>query len=273
MATSKNKKDETGTDVAVQGSTAVAASDYGDDAGGGFGNQTNADILIPFLSVLQALSPQCEDEDSTCKPGMIHNSATNEAVSGKTGILFVPAYTQHVFCEWTPRDEGGGLVAQHEPDSAAVKAAIAHSGTSFGKIRSEQGTDFVETFNVFGVECDEESALGMALISLSSTKIKPYRQWMSRLRRCTVQTANGKVIPPIFAHLTRITTVVEKRDKGTSYNIVFSAANDGDLLASLLRRDDPRFIAAKECMVLVQQGKAKAETATNEDADGGKTPF
>lgn len=39
----------------------VVAHDYGVDAGAGFENQTSEDYAIPFIGVLQALSPQVGD--------------------------------------------------------------------------------------------------------------------------------------------------------------------------------------------------------------------
>lgn len=281
MAT--RKKEETSKEVATkQGAGAVAAYDFGDDAGSGYENQTRDDQMIPFLNVLQGLSPQCgEDGLDGARPGMLHDSATDELYSGKGGVLFLPCFTQQMYCEWTPREQGGGLVAQHQPGSEYVERAMREAGTRFGKIRTSEGTDLVQTFYVFGLLVNPDTRAGgpMAL-ALASTKIKPYRGWMTRLGKFMVQTSNGgKVRPPLFAHFTKITTREETRASGKSYNVVFTPAIDGDVLKSLVPPNDPLFLEAKALKELVEQGQAKADVSgghsrDEDDADSdGKTPF
>lgn len=263
------------TDVAVQEAAGAvgAALDYGDDFGGGFKGQTSDDQMIPFIEVLQGLSPKCLEEDSDARPGMLRDTATDEIYSGKTGILFVPACTQHVVCEWRPRDAGGGLVGRHEPHGQAHRAAEALSRNANGKVVNAEGNEMQETFYVYGIVCDDEATpIGAAVIGCASTKIKPYRGWMTRLNKFMVQTPNGgKAKPPLFAHLTRVTTIGEKRAKGDSYNLVFSAATENDLMKSLLPRNHPAFIAAKELCASVEAGKATADKGG--DTKNEDTPF
>lgn len=273
MATAK-KKEEAKEVAVIEEAGAVGALDYGDDAGSGFENQTSADVLIPFLNVLQALSPACQGEDSTARPGMIQDSATGETYSGKRGLLFVPAMTQHLFNEWTPRDAGGGLVGTFLPGDEAVERAMKHSKTRIGKIKSENGTEFVETFNIYGVVADEDrSPVGMAVISCSSTKIKPYRQLMTRLQKFTVLSGGRKILPPLFAHLLRLKTTEEKRPAGVSYNWVFEGAVDNDLAKGLLSPNDPCFLQAKKCKELVLEGKVRTEGGGSSEDGEDNAPF
>ena len=96
-------------EVAEKANTSMAAFDYGSHAAEGFENQTQEDLKIPFLSVLQSNSPQCDDENfPDARPGMIFNSVTEELADGKEGVVFVPATTDHVYTEWVPIDDGGG---------------------------------------------------------------------------------------------------------------------------------------------------------------------
>lgn len=272
MAT--KKKEETTELATVNEASVPAAFDYGSDIGAGYENQTSADQMVPFIEVLQGLSPACQGEDAKGRPGMLRNTATNDLYSGRTGVLFVPATTDHVWVEWRPRDAGGGLVGRHACDSDEVKAALARPRNEKGKVINAAGNEMVETFYLYGVLCEEDGTpTSPAVLSCYSTKIKPYRQLMTRLRTFQIPVQGRKVCPPLFANLLRLTTREEKRTAGASYNLVFEAANDNNLAASLLRPDDARFEAAKALRESVLAGTAKASTESSKTADEDDTPF
>ena len=255
-----------GKDVAEKKSTDVVVGGYDDYAGQGFEHQSRDDLAIPFLGVLQGLSPQIETIDGA-KPGMLFNTVTEEVESGKDGVLFVPAVTQHCFVEWVPRDAGGGFVAIHEVNSDVVKEAKA-GADEYGKYKVGDN-DLIETFYIYGVLVDETDALGMAVVAFTSTKIKVYKKFNTKVRTFRVKLDDGRMIPPpLFAHLTRITTVKESNNKGDFYNFSLVPAN-GSLQESLLATDDPRFQAAAECKRLVESGVARA--AFESAGDGSET--
>lgn len=261
--------------LAEKKSTAVGpVIDYGDYAGKGFEGQTRADISIPFVTVLQALSPQVESMEGA-KAGMLFNTVTEELTDGKDGVLFVPAVTQHVFVEWVPRTKGGGFVAIHQINSDVVKAA--QEGTKErGKLSTEAGNDLIETFYVYGVLCDDVAPLGMAVIAFTSTKIKVYRKFNTKVRSHLVATASGgRVNPPLFANLSRLGSFKDSNEKGDFYNFAVTPAVGNDLKASLLAVDDPRFLAAIDCKKMVESGLAKAafESQNGESTGGEDIPF
>jgi hypothetical protein len=275
-------------EVATLNSTAVGqVIDYGDYAGGGFEGQTNADIAIPFINVLQALSPQLEKIDGA-KAGMLINTVTEEVFKSDEGVLFIPALTQHVFVEWVPRDKGGGFVGVHASNSdivararaSAAKKAEETGKDDFGKLNTDSGNQLIETFYVYGVLADDVAPLGMAVLAFTSTKIKVYKKFNTKVRTHLVPTANGgRVNPPLFANLTRIKSFKDKNPKGEFYNFELVPAVGGDLKASLLAPSDPRFVAAVDCKKMVESGVARAafeSQATSGDdsaAGGDKVPF
>lgn len=262
-----------GTSVAKKeaASTDLALMDFGDDIGAGFENQTSADFSIPFLGVLQAMSPQVRDPDDGgiegARAGMILNTATEEVFGGKEGMEFVPALTEHVFVEWVPREKGGGIVARHTADSPVVAKAKAQRG-SFGKLQTEQGNDLVETFYMYGVTAFDGEPKEMAVIAFTSTKIKSYRAFNNKVGAFQIKRPDGtKFKPPLFSHVVQLTTVKEKNAKGEFYNIKLSPAK-GEVKSSLIGRDDPRYQAAKEFKELIESGKATA-AYESQDATGG----
>ncbi len=252
--------------------------DYGTEYDDGFQNQSGNDIVLPFLSVLQALSPQVQKEVGQggvegAKAGMLFNTVTGEVFAAKTGLMFVPSITQNVFVEWVPRKAGGGFVAMHKPDDEIIKIAKEKS-TSYGKYSTQYdsqgdpiGNDLVETFYVYGVLCINEDQNEPVVLAFTSTKIKKYKSWNTKIRLFTVKTPKGPKNPPLYANLVTITGVSDRNKKGDFFNFNLAPAN-GTVPASLLPPTDPRFIAAKEVGEMVKSGFARASFET-QDADGG----
>ena len=265
--------------VAPKAESAVAAYDYGDDANAGFENQTGEDLAIPFLGLLQALSPQVGDVSDGglegAKAGMIFNTVTDVVYDGKDGVEFIPALTEHVFVEWVPRSRGGGFVARHEPSSDIVKAAKEGSKT-FGRYSTDytetgdekapfKGNDLTETFYVYGILVGEQ--VEPIVLAFTSTKISVYKRWNTKLNMFTLKHGDRKIRPPLFAHRVRLTTVAQKNNSGSFHNFALAPA-EGDVKSSLLAPDDPRFIAAKECGEMVKSGAARASYETQKGGDG-----
>lgn len=115
------------TDIAKKEETSVAlisAQDLAADAQLG-GRVELADIGIPFVYILQGLSPQVDPASPKYIEGaqqsMIYISVIEKVFDGrKTGIDIVPCYYERLFVEWTPRDKGGGFKESYEPHHPIV---------------------------------------------------------------------------------------------------------------------------------------------------------
>lgn len=269
-----------GTEVAVKDeNTALAdASLYEQYAGSGFENQTADDYAIPFLQILQALSPQLEGNDNL-KVGMIINTVTGEVFGGKDGISFVPATTQHVFVEWKPRDQGGGFVAVHQPDSDLVRHVA--STQEFGNYHTPEGNDLIETFYVYGVQVLEDGSGMEAVLAFSSTKIKKYKGWMTKAKTIQIQLPDGRRFPaPLFAHRYRLKTLNEKNKHGSFSNWDVVGFDGASALECRLPPSDPIFQQAVAVKDMIESGKARAayesQTPGGDDqtgADASKPKF
>ena len=255
----------------------LPALDYGDDAGLGFENQTQADIAIPFIAILQPLSPVVtEGQVEGAKAGMLYNTVTQDLASE---ITFVPACTEHCYVEWVPREKGGGFVARHDIHSDVVTAAKAKA-KKFNDLQTPEGNELVETFYVYVVLTnDDGDALGYAIISCESTKIKVYKGWNTRLLSTMIKRPDGsKVRPPMWAHHCRMVTKQESNNKGTWHNPVLGPAGE-DIRSSLLAADDERYQSARELRDLVQSGALNPaydsvqRTEEAGSADDNEPPF
>lgn len=251
-------------DVAKQEANLPAKLDYGDDFGSGYEGMSQEDFSIPFLTVLQGLSPQVAGENPIegAQVGKLFNTVSEEMWDGKTGLIFVPACREHCFIEWLPRDQGGGYVGRHEVGSEIVTRA-KQTAEQRNKLKTEAGNDLIETFYLYGMAIDNVGDPAPVVIAFTSTKIKAYRHLMTRLNQVTV--GEKKQRPPLFANQVCITTVMEKNTKGTFANFKFSPAKE-TFKSSLLAPDDDLLALARGLKDVVHSGVAKI------NPEGGGTP-
>lgn len=255
---------------------ALASFDYGEDSGAGFEGQDASHLSIPFLALLQSNSPQVTAEDSTLKAGMLYNTVTEEAFKGSEGVEFIPACVDHVFVEWVPRSKGGGggagFVGVHQVDSEIVMAAKARPRLADQKrsvLLTEDGNELVETFYMYGVLVDSDgNQAGLAVLSFTSTKIKVYRNYSTKISLFNWKKAGMPARPPLFANRVRVTTVKQSNTQGDFYNLVLTPAVDGDVAKSMLPPDSPLLAAARDVWNMVRSGAAKAAHQTERSTSG-----
>ncbi len=243
-----------GKAVAVKKVMLPATYDYGEDAGAGFEDMDKDDFTVPFLSVLQSLSPRCE-EDENARPGMLYNTVTEELFDAKEGVEFIPCHRTHRWNEWIPRDQGGGLVGSH----AAEDAMIVHAKDTqqFGEYTSPAGNDLIDTYDVWGMMIRVDGTYDPVILSFTSTKIKIYKRWATQMYNLKIKQDDGRMIrPPMFAHIYRLTTTPEESPAGKYHNIrvAMSGANAAE---SRLSQDDERYQAAKAFRDMAVSGAAK----------------
>ena len=250
--------------------TAMAeASMFADYAGQGFENTTADDLKIPFLGILQALSPQLE-QNTALRAGMLFNTVSNDAFDGKVGVGFIPATTQHLFVEWKPRKEGGGFVGQHLPTSDVVKAAKAAS-TEFGKYKTPAGNDLIETFYVYGIGITPDGERFQVGLAFKSTNIKKYKAWITKASAIQIQVSVDpprRIAAPLFAHRYRLVTVAEKNNKGSFYNWEINFDGENAQAARISPKSED-FLAAVDIKKAIDSGTAKIAV---ESQGGGDIP-
>lgn len=256
-------------------SKALAAYDYGSMSGEGSEGTTPEDISIPFIALLQPLSPQVSGDSAIdgAKAGDFLNTVTNEITPGKQGFLFQPCYRDHCYIEWVPKDAGGGFVGRHELDSDVVRDAIAdNNGSKYGGLHVGNN-ELVETVYIYGLLLDETGTEveGFAVLPCWSTKLKP-------LRAAWTQYTILKGKPPLYAMRWRITSKGDKNKKGQPFS---NYAIDAKAMPLLNPADPTEMAMLKEAQVFrsqVASGQQKADlsaqaNASYEDKADQETPF
>jgi len=248
-------------------SKAVApVDDYSEDAGIGVENISRDELLIPFIRILQPLSPEVNETESKyvegAKAGALINTATSELFDGKKGVLFIPVSRTHTFGEFVPRNSGGGFKGVWNDDDPRIPALRAAQG-QFGKLALDNGNELVETYSFFGLVADAAEGLSddtfwqQAIIGFSSTQIRAYRMITARL----VSLLGTPVKYPLWAFTWHLTTVGQKNAKGSFYG--WRAALYGNAPTSaLLKPSSASYQQAKSFHAFLQSGKAKPDYST-----------
>ncbi len=179
---------------------------FAGDASDGIGELSAQDLAIPYLVVLQKMSPQTDTLD--VKAGQIFNTVTEKAANE---LVVIPcAYTRN-FVEWVPRDNGGGLVGVHNINSLPEHSRIDK------RLVTKTGNILVETANHFVITVDGNN-IDRGLICMTSTQLKKNRRWNSLMAGIRMTDANGQLFSPArYSHMYTLKTMQEKNDQGSWY--------------------------------------------------------
>jgi hypothetical protein len=192
----------------------MAASEFAADVlmGGKLGLR---DIAIPFVMLLQPLSPQClVDHNKYVKgatTGMIFLSVLDKLFDGReTGVLFVPCYYERKFVEWRPLASGGGLVNTHNADSALMEKTNLNEK---GIPTLPNGNQLIETAYHYVLVCDgDDGPWHQAVFPMKSTALKASRKLNSAIATTLVPGTGNQA--PRFLNSWRLKTVKESNDAG-----------------------------------------------------------
>jgi hypothetical protein len=196
-------------------SVPAKAMDFSADAGKGNEGADKDCFAIPYLSVLQKMSPQC-DEVVGAKAGMLINTITNELFDE---VLIIPCAFQRRFLRFVPRDAGGGYKGDYSPidiELGKIKG-VELNDDGFMVI---EGDDLVDTRKHFVLVKSKTGNWFPALFSLSGTKVKKSKSWMALINGLELKTVNGRpYTPPSYSHIYSVATVKEENDKGKWFNV------------------------------------------------------
>ncbi len=188
-------------------------------AGGGLEEVTSEDVQIPFLRVLQALSPQIKKSDPAyikgAEQGGIFNTVTKKFWSGDDGVLVIPTYFQKKLLEFVPRSEGGGFVGEINPKN--LPKIVKENGMEM----LENGNELVRTAQHYVKIVHDDGTLENAIVDMKKTQLKKSREWVSimgmfKYPKEAGQNLVGKTMDSWY-NMFRLTTVEESNDKGSWY--------------------------------------------------------
>lgn len=200
-------------ELAEKKNTAVAVINY-EDQDNSFDGVTSDCIAVPFLKILQALSPECQEGTpeyiKDAKPGLFINSVTRELLGSQVEVI--PCAFKRVFNRWVDRKLGGGFKGALSVDDPAVQNTPINDD---GKRVLSNGDLLSDTRNHFVLVGQNGQHIPM-VFSLASTQIKKSKNWLAQMQSLKLKTPDGKAYTPsMYSHTYLVEAVTEKNDKGS----------------------------------------------------------
>jgi hypothetical protein len=183
---------------------------FGDFAGLGMENVTTADILIPRITILQALSPQLKRTNAAYIPGAQEGSICDVGTGElfPDGVSFLPVFFRKDFLEWAPRATGKGLMGIHGPEILSQCTM-----TDKRKFILPNGNYVSETAQFFGFNLS--AGRRRSFIPFASSQLKKARRWLTLATGEVLKRPDGsEFTPPLFYRTYLLKAAVESNNEG-----------------------------------------------------------
>jgi hypothetical protein len=209
-AVAKAKSAEVSTDV---------LDDIFDTAGEGAAFDSS-EMQIPFIRVLQALSPQLNKKKpeyiESAAQGDLFNTVTGQSWAGEEGITVIPCFQTTKYLEFVPRDLGGGF----KGELAANDPALQRTTRAGAKELLSNGNELVKSDQHFCLVVNEDGSYQPAVIDMKSTQLKVSRRWKTQIAMQKIKNpkTGALVTPAVFATMWKLTTTEESNDQGSWNN-------------------------------------------------------
>lgn len=227
----KNRDEKLGTEMVPRTEGALALTDdFEQYAGRGFEEASSkADFAIPFLTILQSLSPGVQEGLDGYKPGRILNTVTKE-VSDE--LIVVPVHYSRSFVEWVPRNRGGGFRGEFTP-AEREQEFNEKLDRKTGKAHLDNGNELTDTRNFYVLIGSPDGTVSPALISMTSTQIAKAKELNSLLNKKR-RGKSGKLYTPAMAvNVVKLSTEKKSNAKGTWFRWKFELLGDNDQRAQI----------------------------------------
>jgi hypothetical protein len=239
MAVAKEDDKKTAlTPVSAAGLPAEFLAELAEDAGAGVSTSAE-DGVVPFIVLLQDMSPEVKKRDPGyvpgAEPGMLMNKANKQlyaaAYDDKTAptddiplLTFQPCAFERAVIEWIPRTDGGGFVAKHaligtfEDTMQRIGARQVEVTNERGEVESKWRTangknDLIDTRYHYGNIIGADGSLTPAVIAMSSTGHTASKQWMELMKQKT-RSGDQLFIPPSWAKVYPVHSKPKVNNKG-----------------------------------------------------------
>jgi len=212
-------------------SLAVSNEDLLSFAGWGLEGLGTDDLAIPFINILQSNSPQLNKREGKfivgSEVGMLFNTVTNELFSGEEGIDVVPCAYQRTLVEWVPREQEGGFVAVHNPESGVLSQTTKNER---GQDVMPNGNYLANTASHYVILISPAYGPTQAVISMTSTQLKKSRKWNTQMVSQVVTLPDGGVKPkPSFASAYKLKTMPESNKHGSWFGYEIGEKRDATI--------------------------------------------
>jgi len=191
-------------------------------------------MAIPFIRILQALSPQLKKTKpeyvAGAEEGMVCNSVTGRLYA--TPLRIVIGKFERLYIEWKPKR--GGFVAAHAPES--VDLSNKYLRDDKGKlIDKETLNELVDTY-MYYVLLPDYVEDGVCIMSMSSSQLKEAKKLNRVLMTTVIPGTSAKAMPHYMVF--ELNTIERSNDQGEWFAPVFSFESfvNPDLLSNIVEQ-------------------------------------
>ena len=234
-----------------------------EDSFEGFEDINASTMAIPFVRMLQKLSPQLDKR----KPDFIEGAEEGDFFNTVTKEIYGPAINvvvlkfEHIYIEWRP--DRGGFVSYHTPENAERLAV----DKTFGHWKTVEGNDLAESY-VYMIVIEGHESEGVHVFSASSTGIKSARAWNKMLTSQLMD--NGERAKPYYIIWTLQQKPMEN-DQGSWYS--FEAIKNRYITPEVYEivSNERKMLPARQIDYAAIDTQNRAQIT--EDTDGGPAPY
>ena len=219
----------------------------------GDGAHFSADEMqVPFIRILQALSPQLNKKKPEFIEGAsssdMYNTVTGQHWDGEEGLVVVPCYQTTRYLEFVPRDMGGGFKGEIAPNDSILQRTTREGSKEI----LPHGNELVKSDQHYCLVLDAEGGFQPAVIDMKSSQLKVSRRWKTKIAMQKIKhpKTGAQVTPAVYATMWRLTTTEESNDQGSWANWTLEKVGLVD--------DRDTFMEAKSFRESVAAGEAKA---------------
>lgn len=258
--TAVTKKEEAGLPAELMDELASDAEQYQETMG-------KDDMSIPFLQILQQLSPQCTKGKAEyikgAEPSDLFDTVTQRLFKTRDdddnpiqGVRIMPIHYKRSFIEWIPRNQGGGIVEEYSVEEGLSiitrrnenNLDIIQEGSPLGT----PGNQLNDTHTHFVFLINEDGTFEPMILTMASTQIKSSKDLNNMVSKHTLP--NGSKAARFFG-VYSVTTQQRTNDQGSWYVWKFERVDDVVKNPDLM----PAYREAKTFLEGIKAGEHKAD--------------
>lgn len=227
----------------------------GDNAQG-FEQISSDTMAVPFLRILQPLSPQVQEGADEyiegAKPGMLFNTVAKIVYGSE--IKVIALRFERVFIEWRPNREG--FKGYHSPENAERITVTKE----FGAWKTSEGNNLQENYVYMLLIVGHEQE-GPLVMSLASSMIKTAREW-NRLMITQILPNGQRALP--WYMVWNLSTEMRKSEKGMWYVPIVRFDRYIDETQAGIARQERKALPARQVdYAQIEHAGGDAEKAAN----------
>lgn len=199
----------------------------------GLENVEGADIVFPFINIIQSGSPQRKKGKDGyiegAEEGMMYNTTTKKLYDPNLGVKVVPLYHEKRLIERSIKKEGEQqkFITDHKQNQSVIEGLDKIDNWTY---LTRKGTHIIPTdyiyFLILNAETQETE---FAVVSFKSTLARQAREIVSQARMRSITLPNGKKwSPPLFFKTLVLKTAMKSGNENDWF--VYSVSPSDDLV-------------------------------------------